>query len=803
MLYNYIKIAWRNLTKHKAYSFINIGGLAVGMTIALLNGLWVWDELSFDHVHQNYDRIALVMTQEIRDGKIHYNKSVSYPLAQELKANYQGQLEQVLLARPEQEYVLSSGENTLSKIGQFIESGAPDMLTLTMLRGTRAALKDPHSLLLSASTAEALFGKIDPVGQRIKINNATDVTVTGVYKDLPSNTQFHNVQFFAPWELYVLSNPGATGGDWNNNSFSLYTQIKSTTNFSQASTAIKGAKLDRISHLEGMQEQIASQPQVFLLPMSDWHLYGQFNKDHIEKEPAQLVWLIGLIGGFVLLLACINFINIATARAQKRAKEVGVRKAIGSLKSQLVSQFLTESYLIVGVAYLLTLLLTAVALRWFNEVAGKTIELPWANAYFWLIGLGFVMITSLLAGSYPALYLSSFQPIKVLKGTFQSGRWASTPRRVLVVVQFAISVSLFISTVVVYRQISFAKDRPVGYSRDGLLLLEMKLPDFNGKYEALRNELRQTGVVVDVAESSGQLTEAYLYANAGGFSWKGKDPALKTDFGTLSITPSYGKTVGWQVIAGRDFSPDLVSDANSFVINEAAAKLMGLANPVGELIRWDPGWQKPQNFRVIGVIKDMVMTSPYDPIQPTTYRLEGYRNWINIRINPTVSAHEALPTIEAVFKQLVPASPFDYRFADQEYALKFAAEQRIGTLVALFAGLAIFISCLGLFGLASFMAEQRTKEIGIRKVLGATVFTLWRLLTKDFVSLVMIALVIAAPLTHYFLTNWLQQYQYRVTISWWIFAVAGLGALSITLLTVSYQAIKAALVDPVKSLQSE
>lgn len=805
MVHNYIKIAWRNLATHKAYAFINIMGLAVGLAIALLNGLWVWDELSFNHYHQNYDRLALVMTHELRDGKPHYTKSVSYPLANELKTNYKSQFKQVLLALPQQEYVLSAGETKLSKVGQFIEAAAPNMLTLKIVIGTPTALNDPHSLLVSASTAQALFSQANPIGQVVTINNTMTVTIRGVYEDLPTNTEFHGVQFFAPWDLYASSNPSVKSQDWNNNAVLLYAQLNASADFEQISTAVKDAKLTRMAHLEGMTEQIASHPQVFLLPMSNWHLYGQFNNDHIEKGAAQAVWLVGLIGSFVLLLACINFINIATARSQKRAKEVGVRKAVGSGKGQLIGQFLTESLLMVCFAYLLALLLVSITLGSFNEVAAKDIHLPWVNDYFWLMSLGFIGLTALMAGSYPALYLSSFQPIKVLKGngsalTFQSGQVAFNTRKMLVVVQFAISVSLISSTVVVYRQVLFARARPVGYSREGLVLLEIKSPDLYGNYDLLRSELLKTGVVTDMAESSGQLTEAYIYSNAGGFSWKGKDPALKTDFGTLSVTPTYGKTVGWQLVMGQDFSGDETSESTSIIINQAAAKFMGLAHPVGEILRWDPGWQKAQHFRIIGVIKDMVMTSPYQPIQPITYRLEGGRNWINIRINPLVSMREALPKIEAVFKQLLPASPFDYRFADQEYRLKFAAEQRIGTLAALFAGLAIFISCLGLLGLASFSAEQRRKEIGIRKVLGATVFTLWRLLIKDFILLVLIASVIAGPLTYYWLSSWLQQYAYRTELSWWIFAVAGFSALLVTLLTVSYQAIRAALVDPVKSL---
>jgi ABC-type antimicrobial peptide transport system permease subunit len=401
------------------------------------------------------------------------------------------------------------------------------------------------------------------------------------------------------------------------------------------------------------------------------------------------------------------------------------------------------------------------------------------------------------------LYLSSFNPVKVLKGTFRVGRFASIPRKILVVVQFTVSVALIICTIIIYRQVQVAKDRPVGYTRDGLIMIEKKSSDFDGKYNILRSELKNTGVVAEMSESFGKVTE--IASGNGGFKWRGKDPNLQDQFGTLPVTFEYGKTVGWQFVSGRDFSSAFTTDSSGMVINESAAKYMGLKNAVGEDVSWKFQDQPVKYYKILGVVKDMVMESPYEPMYPTVFMVKGHvgTNQINIKINPNVSAGKALPKIEAVFKKIIPSAPFEYKFADQEYAAKFAAEENIGRLAAVFGGLAIFISCLGLFGLASFVAEQRVKEIGVRKVLGATVINLWSMLSKDFVLLVIISQLIAWPIAYYFMHNWLQHYQYRTNISWWVFAATALGAIAITLVTVSYQSIKAALANPVKSLRSE
>jgi ABC-type antimicrobial peptide transport system permease subunit len=808
MIKNYFKIAWRNLLKNKVHSFINISGLSIGMAVAILIGLWVWDELSFNKYHRNYNRIAQIMTRgnDPKDGP-YVNNTVQYPLATELQTNYKDNFRHVVRASWVQDYILSAGNKKLSAKGQFMDAGAPEMFSLKMLKGNWNGLRDPYSMMISASLAKALFGNTDPMGQMVMMSNKTNVKVTGVYNDFPVNSQFNYVKFFSPWDLWVTQNSWIKEraiNDWHNHFLNIYTEIIPGTSFETVSDNIKDIELQNIRNLENYEEDVARSPQVFLLPMSDWHLYPINRNAAIDDKPVRMVWLVSTIGLFVLLLACINFMNLSTARSEKRAKEVGIRKTIGSKRKQLIYQFFSESFLVVLFSFVLSCVLVSLFLPWFNNLSSKEMILPWNNLYFWLISLGFIFITGLLAGSYPALYLSSFKPIKVLKGTFRAGRLAAIPRKTLVVVQFTVSVALIISTIVIYRQIQFAKDRPVGYNREGLIMLDMRSDDFYGKYDLLRAELLNTGVVSNMSESMGTLTE--VVSGNNGFDWKGRNPNKDESFGTLAVTHEHGKTVGWQFIAGRDFSRTLASDSSGVVINEAAAKYIELLNPVGETITWKWRDNPPVPYTILGVIKDMVMDSPYELVEPTMFfvkPLNGGVSCINIRINPGVVMNQALSKIEAVFKKLIPSVPFDYQFVDEDYALKFAAEERIGKLAGFFTILAVFISCLGLFGLASFVAEQRTKEVGIRKVLGASVFNVWQLLSKEFVVLVTISLLIAIPIAYYFMHNWLQDYQYRADLSLWIFAAAGVGALVITLLTVSFQAIKAAIANPVKSLRTE
>ena len=794
MFRNYFIVAWRNLNKNKVHSFINIAGLSAGMAVAITIALWIYDEVSFNKQFQHYDRIAQVMQHQTFNGETVSQVSLPYLMGEELKKNYGSDFTYVSMASWNNDHILASGEQKITKSGNYFEPQVTDMLSLNMLKGTRAALRDNHSVILSSSTAKALFGDADPMDKLVKIDNRFDVKVTGVYEDMPYNSNFRNLTFIAPWQLYIDSNNWMekSTNPWRNNSFQAYVQISEHGNMDKISGKIKDVKLKKVR-----KEDAAFHPVVFLLPMSRWHLYSEFKNGVNAGGRIAFVWMFGVIGMFVLLLACINFMNLSTARSEKRAREVGIRKAIGSLRRQLIGQFYAESFLVAAVAFLFSLLLVQLVLPAFNEVADKKISILWSNPLFWLSGITCIIVTGLLAGSYPALYLSSFKPVKVLKGTFRVGRFAAYQRKVLVVLQFTISVILITGTIIVFNQIEFAKNRPVGYNRDNLVVVLMSTENIHKHFDAVRNELRNTGAVSGIAESSSATT--YVDENDNGFEWAGKDPSLQGNFGVVYVSHDFGKTISWQLKEGRDFSPEFATDSSAILLNETAAKFTGLKQPVGETIQWNG---KP--FHVIGVVKDMVMESPYKPVFRTVFVTNNDpQNIIIIRLNAKADPHKALGEIEVVFKRYNPVQPFDYKFTDDNYARKFGEEERIGKLASFFAVLAIFISCLGLFGMASFMAEQRTKEVGVRKVLGASVFNLWALLSKGFLALVVIALFIATPVAYYFMYNWLQRYEYHTAISWWVFILTGLGALLITLLTVSFQSIKAAVANPVKSLKTE
>ena len=626
----------------------------------------------------------------------------------------------------------------------------------------------------------------------IKLDNKQSVKVAGVYEDFPANSTFNDVTFLVPWKFFAANEESAKRDldQWDSNSYQIFAQLKPGADFGQVSAKIKDIRMKR-------DNPPGYKPEFFLHPMSKWHLYSDFKDGVNTGGIITFVWLFGFIGIIVLLLACINFMNLSTARSEKRAKEVGIRKSIGSLRSQLIVQFFSESLLMVMLAFMLGILFVQLTLPFFNQVAEKKLVILWANPLFWLTGLGFSLLTGFIAGSYPALYLSSFQPIKVLKGIMRTNRSATIPRRVLVGFQFTVSVTLIIGTIIVFRQIEHAKDRPVGYSRNGLIEIGMNAPELYGHYMALRNDLLNTGAVAAMSESSNSIT--VQYGGTTDISWKGKKTGTMPLIMSNYVTHDYGKTVGWQVKEGRDFSRDFTTDSASMILNEASVKLMGFQHPIGEIVR-----QSGREYKVVGVIKDIVKEDPFKPVNPSFFAV-SYRNvnTINLRLAPQLSAHEALAKVEQVVKNYSPDSPFDYNFVDDQFSRKFGTEERIGRLAGGFAILAILISCLGLFGLASFMAEQRTKEIGIRKVLGASVFNVWRLLSKEFVFLIVIAFCLAAPIAYYVLSDWLQNYEYRTKLSWWIFAGSGLGALVVTLLTISFQSIKAALMNPVKSLRSD
>ncbi|HUB61976.1 MAG TPA: FtsX-like permease family protein [Puia sp.] len=808
MLKRHFTLAFRHLRQNKMHAILNIAGLSAGMAVTILISLWIVDECSYDQYNPAYNRIARVMQTGTLDGSRYTYSSMPIPLADELRTRYGGAFKYVVPAYWARDYVLSGGDGVgdkkITQKGRFMDIQAPYLLSLTMLQGSRDALQDPSSVLLSASAVKDIFGATDPMGQTLKIDNTMSVKVAGVYEDLPANSNFGNVHFIAAWKLLLSSDDPDVKPfqrDWGWDATEIYVQLADKADADRASTLIRNSTYD---HLKGDRDRAAYHPLVFLQPMSRWHLYAEYKDGVNTGGEIKFVWLFGLIGTFVLLLACINFMNLSTARSEKRAKEVGIRKAIGSRRMQLVAQFFSESFMAALMAYVCAVMLVFLSLPYFNQVTGKRISIAWDNPWFWLAGMGCTLFTGLVAGSYPAFYLSSFRPIKVLKGnggfrTFIRVSWlAAIPRKALVVLQFTVSVALIIGVLVVFRQVVFTKNRPAGYDREGLISIPVNTPEVSAQQMVLRDALLKTGAITDMAASSSPATAIWL--NLAGFDWPGKIPGAQAEFGAVAVTQEYGKTVGWQFLRGRDFSRAFLTDSTGLVLNEAAVKYMGLKDPVGVTVQWDG---KP--FHILGVIRDMLMESPYEPVHQVIYYLprRADTHFLIARLQPGLPVSESLARIRSIFQKYVPSAPFEYKFVDEEYDKKFASEERTGKLAGFFAILAVFISCLGIFGMASFMAEQRTKEIGIRKVLGATVVQVWGLLLKDFLVLLGIALCIALPCADYFMSRWLQQYPYHSGIPWWVIAGTALGALLITITVVSGQAVKAAVANPVRNLRSE
>ncbi|MFT3705292.1 MAG: ABC transporter permease [Agriterribacter sp.] len=804
MFRNYVKIAWRNLVKSKVYSGINVLGLATGMAVAILIGLWIWDAVTFDDSFTNHKQLAQVMTNSTGDdGTVNTDPRVCQPLADELRSKYGSDFKNVSLSRWNMS-AFTVGDKTISSVGLWVEDNFPTMLSLNALDGNINALTDPSSIIISASLAKTLFGDVEAIGKTIRVDSKDNYKVAAVFRDFPHNNPaaasastwptLHDANYFLPWKKYIVNEQWVKDAltDWNNRSWQCFVQLADNVEVDKETEKIKNAVM---AHKDAKTDGVEIP---YLYPMDKWHLYSEFKNGRPVGGIIQFVWLFAVIGIFVLLLACINFMNLSTARSEKRAKEVGIRKAVGSLRKQLIGQFLSESVMIALISFLFSIFLVILLLPLFNTLAAKNIRLPWTSAAFWSCVLAFSVVTGLLSGSYPAFYLSKFDPIKVLKGTFRVGKYASLPRKILVVVQFSFSIALIIGTIIVFKQIQFAKNRPVNYRKEGLIAVGGVTQDLPRFYDAVHHDLLATGVVDNMAGASDATTN--LGAWRSGFNWEGKNPNTSPNFGFMLMTEDFGKTIGWQLKEGRDFSKDFGSDSLSMILNETAVKQIGMRKDiVGQNIQYDG-----KDYQVIGVVKDIIQESPYNPVTPMVYVMSHvYIGAVTVAIKKGVPVKDALEKIEKAFKKYNPDLPFNYSFVDEVYANKFADEQRIGKLATFFTILAIFISCLGLFGLASFVAEQRKKEIGMRKVLGASTFSLWQMLSKEFALLVIIACLIAIPLAGYYSSDWLKQYQYRTAISPWIFVVSGFGALLITLITVSFQAIKAALANPVKSLHTE
>lgn len=787
MLKNFFKIAYRNLLRNKGFSFINITGLAIGMASSMLVLIWINNEINFDDFHEKKDRIYEAWNKAEFSGELQCWNVTPKVLASAAQRDLP-EVEQAVRVDWGNNYLFTVGDKKLAEKGVTVDSNFLTVFTFPLLKGNPATvLNDMHSIVVTETFAKKLFGNDDPVGKVVTIDNKDNFTVTGVLKDIPKNTRFQ-FQYLVPWAY--LRSAGGDDNYWGNNSTRTYVLLKKNASFASANAKMKTLRI----------KYDPSEPkwQMFLYPMSKWRLYSSFTNG-VEDGGGriQYVRLFAIVAVIIILIACINFMNLSTARSEKRAREVGIRKVVGAGKRGLITQFIGESVLISFIAGVFAVMIVQLSIPAFSKLINEELSVEYGNIYFWLAFFGFILFTGLLAGSYPAFFLSSFQPVKVLKGTFKKSDALITPRKVLVVLQFTFAIIFITCTIIVKQQILHAQDRETGYNKSNLVY-HFLTGDIEKNYPLIKNELLSTGIASSVTKTSAPLTQAW--SDSWGFEWEGKDPNDKTDFDRYCADEALGKTAGLQFVQGRDF--DLTkypTDSTGIIINESALKVMKFKNPIGQIVK-DNGI----DWHVVGVIKDFILQSPYSPTKPMA--IEGAKGWFNvihIKLNSASSTSANLKKAEAVFKKYNPQYPFDYKFIDEEYAAKFDNEKRIATEAGLFAGLTILISCLGLFGLATYMAENRIKEIGIRKVLGASVSSIASLLSGDFLKLVLISIVIAIPVAWWGMNEWLKDYAYRVDIEWWVFIAAGLVALAIALITVSFQAIRAAVANPAKSLRTE
>jgi ABC-type antimicrobial peptide transport system permease subunit len=790
MFKNYLKTAWRNIIRTFGYSMLNVLGLATGMAVALLIGLWVYDQYSYDKFLPEYQSLYRVQRNFYSNGDTLTFQTTSLRLADALRSQV-----------PEVQYVAQSdwmGQHGLM-VGDkklFISGAEAGVDFLKMFQypfvygNANTVFKDAYSIVLTQATAKALFGNENPVGKMVRFDNQNDLKVTGVLKDLPSNSTIE-FKFVVPFTYVEQTNPDIkTYGhaSFSNNTLQIFVKLRPGISYAQVAPKIRNIEHTETGNTNAMYSYVTLQP------MARWHLYSNYVNGQDTAGFLEYVKMFTIIGILVLVIACINFINLTTARSEKRAKEVGVRKAIGSQKKDLVIQFLSESFLLTFIAFIFSVLFVQLALPAFNPLTQGNISIPFSNGVFWLMMVGCVVITSLIAGSRPAFYLSSFNPVKVLKGRMQTGRSATLSRKILVVVQFSCSVALIISTVIIYRQIQYAKNRPTGYDINRVMKTYMN-NDLTKNYTALKNELIQKGIAESVTTATSPAVDVWWHTDID--YWPGKHPGETVEMGNIYVSDDYFKAVGMNMKEGRNFTGGY--DSTSVIFNETAIKRLRLKDPVGKTITYDG-----KQITIVGVVKDALMLSPFGKADPTMFRTVPDPMGVMLyKLSPHIRTADAITQLTAIFNKYDPSYPYDYSFEDENYAAKFKLESLIGKLSGLFAGLAIFISCLGLFGLAAYIAEQRTKEIGIRKVLGASVQQVWLLLSKDFIVLVVISCFIASPLSFYFLQNWLMKYDYRISIGAGVFITGAVIALLITIITVSFQAIKAAVANPVESLRTE
>jgi predicted permease len=787
MLRNYIKIAFRSLLKNQTYSIINIGGLAIGLASSILIFLWVADEYSYDTFQVNYNNIyKLYQTQEW-NGHIGTGNSMPYKLKETLPQK-SSKIKSVVMTNWGEGNLLQVGENRLNKYGISASEDFFKMFSYEMIEGNPAtALDEPTKIVISESTAKSFFKDGNALNQTIKVDNSNELKVSGIIKDVPEQS-FLEFDYVLPFSYYEKTNSWIRFAkeSWDNNSYQMYVLLQDGTPKEEVDQSITSILKDN--------NPKAATAKLFLHPMEKWRLHSNFEEG--KNTGGQIVYVRSFtaIAIFVLIIACINFMNLATARSESRAREVGIRKSIGSRRKELIFQFLGESLTITTIAFVFAIVLVELALPGYNTLVRKTIAINYSNPLIWTSAIAIILVIGILAGSYPSFYLSSFEAAKVLKGKINVGKGASMPRQVLVVLQFGFSIFLIAGTVVVYQQIQYVKNRDMGYDRENLIQIWTN-GELEQNFSTIRQELVNTGAVESVCKSNSPVTA--IFSN-NEVKWPGMATDQRVAFSTITTEYDYTKTMGIKMIEGRDFSREF-NDSISVIVNEAAVKMMGMENPIGKKIETNGA-----QHEIIGVVPDIVMDSPYKPVEPMTLFFNpGWSSTVTVRLTKTQDLPSSLAKVEAVFKKINPNYPFQYRFTDVDFQKKFTDINLISRLAGIFAGLAIVITCLGLFGLAAFTAEQRTKEVGIRKVMGASVSSLVLLISKDFSRLVIIAFAIAAPFAWWFLNSFLDRYDYRISVAWWVLAGVGLFALLLALLIVSTQALKAALANPTKSLRSE
>ena len=785
MLRNYLKIAWRNILKSKTFSFINVLGLALGMTCSLLILLWVQDERSINRFHANGPRLYQVLENQRWTGnETSTTPATPGPLAPALVAEIP-EVEKAVKITWEEEHLLSVGEKAYKEKGRYASPDLFQLFSFPLRHGDpKTAIVGPTSIVISEKVALKLFGKTDVVGRMIRLDNKEDRQIAGVLHDIPETSSL-KFDYVLPLEPYEKENEWLT--KWDNNGIRTFALLH------------EGADVERVNEkiLEFVRkhDKNVTTIQTFLFPFEDAYLYSKFTNGKPDGGRIEYVRLFTVVALFILIIACINFMNLATARSAKRAKEVGIRKVVGAERATLIGQFVGEAVLTAGIALLFAVVLVWLLLPSFNKMTEKHIAIQYDNPFYWLTLLGLALLTGLVSGSYPALFLSSLQPVRILKGTLRFNAGAVLFRQGLVVFQFALSLLLIIGTLIVGQQVDYIRTKNLGLDRENVVYMPLE-GDLPKRFEAFKRDLLQSPGIQAVS-SSGQDPMAIGNSTIG-VEWKGKDPADKTLFTQMPVGYDFIETMRIKLLDGRDFSPGVVTDTSNYIVNEEAARRMGMKQPVGQDLKF---WDKPG--KIIGLMKNFHLNSLRVAIEPLIIRLDTVYNSTLLVRTQAGQTEKALASMQTLAKKYNPAYPFAYEFADDTFQKQYQGEMLVGKLANTFAVLAIFIACLGLFGLAMFTAEQRTKEIGVRKVLGASVTSIVALLSKDFLRLVLIAILLATPLAWWAMSRWLQDFVYRIDIEWWVFAVAGVMAVGIALLTVSFQSIKAALMNPVKSLRME